>query len=254
MAITCYTLCLLTHQFVFEYHSRCSNIERSPVALCSFQLAAYKHLSSCLPSLSILDTLLHLYWNKALMSKSDHDLIYFHYSSLSSFACKRSWLFFCNNSDVLLDDIFMVLWLSFLVISDSLWPQVLQHARLFCPPLYPGNCSNSGPLSPWCHPSISSSVTPFFSCLQSFSESGSFPMSWFFTPGGQDIGSSAAASVLPMNIQDWFPLGWTGWISLQSKGLSRIFSSPIVWKYQFFSAQSSLWSNSYIRTWLLEKP
>ena len=207
MAITCYTLCLLTHQLVFEYHSWCSNIERSPVALCSFQLAAYKGIGSVYLPWVILDTFLHLYWNKTLMSKSDHDLIYFHYSSLSSFACKRSWLFFCNNSEVLLDDIFMVLWFSCWVMPDSLRPQGLQHARLFCLPLYPGNCSNSGPLSPWCHPSISSSVTPFFSCPQSFSESGSFLMSQLFASGGQRFGASASGSVLPMNIQDWFPLG-----------------------------------------------
>ena len=115
-------------------------------------------------------------------------------------------------------------------------------------------CSNSGPLIQWWHPTISLSIT-FFSFPQSFSESGSFPMSWFFSPGGgQDIGSSASASVLPMNIQDWFPLGWTGFISLQSEGLSRVFSNTIVPKHQFVGAQSSLWSNFYIWTWLLQKP
>ena len=101
-------------------------------------------------------------------------------------------------------------------------------------------CSNSCPWSQWCHPTISSSVIPFSSCLQSFPASGSLPMSQFFTAGGQSIGVSASASVLPMNIQDWFPLGWTGWISLQSKGLSRVFSNTTVSKNQFFGSQLSL--------------
>ena len=100
------------------------------------------------------------------------------------------------------------------VMSNSLWPHGLQHARPPCPSPSPGACSNSCPLSQWCHPAISSSVIPFSSCLQSFPASGSFLTSWLFTSGGQSIGASASASVLPMNIQDWFPLGWTGWISL----------------------------------------
>ena len=124
------------------------------------------------------------------------------------------------------------------VISGSLWPQELQHARLPCPSPTPRACSNSCSLSQWCHPTISSSVIPFSFCLQSFPVSGSFPMSQFFTSGDQSIGVSA--SVLPMNIQDWFPLGWTGWISLQSKGLSRVFSNTTVQKHQFFKAQLSL--------------
>ena len=106
--------------------------------------------------------------------------------------------------------------------------------------LTPGVYSNSSPLSHWCHPTNSSSVIPFTSHLQSFPPSGSFPMSQFFTSGGQSIGVSASASVLPMNIQDWFPLGWTGWISLQSKGLARVFSNTTVQKHQFFGAQLSL--------------
>ena len=109
----------------------------------------------------------------------------------------------------------------------------------------PGACSNSCPSSRWCHPTISSSVIPFSSCLQSFPASGSFPMSRLFTAGNQSTGASALASVLPMNIQDCFPLGWTGWISLQSKGLSRVFFNTTVQKHQFFSAQPSLWSNSH---------
>ena len=121
-------------------------------------------------------------------------------------------------------------------MSNSLQPHGLQHARLPCPLPTPRVYSNSCPSSWWCHPTISSSVIPF-SCLQSFPASGSFQMSQFFTSGGQMIGVSASISVLPMNIQDWFPLGWTGWISLQSKRLSRVFSNTTVQKHQFFSAQ-----------------
>ena len=113
-------------------------------------------------------------------------------------------------------------------MSDSLWPHGLQHARLPCPSPTPGACSNSCPLGRWVHPTISSSVIPFSFCLQSFPESRSFPMSQFFTSDGQSIGASASASVLPMNIQGWFPLGLTGWISLHSKGLSRVFSNTTV--------------------------
>ena len=132
------------------------------------------------------------------------------------------------------------------VIFDSLWPCGLQHARPPCPSLTPGVYSNSSPLSQWCHPNISSSVDPFSSCLQSFPASGSFPMSQFFASGSQSIGVSASASILPMNIQDWFPLEWTGWISLLSKGFSRVFSNTTVQKHQFFDAQLSLYSNSHI--------
>ena len=129
-------------------------------------------------------------------------------------------------------------------MTYSLRAHGLQHARLPCPSLSPGVCSNSGPLSQWCHPTMSPSVVPFSSCLQSFPASGSSPMSWLFESGGQWIGGSASASVLPMNIQGWFPLGFAGFISLQSKGLSGVFSSTTVWKHQFFGAQFSLWSNS----------
>ena len=117
----------------------------------------------------------------------------------------------------------------------------------------PGSCSNSCPSSWWCHPIISYSVTPFSSCLQSFPASGFFPVSRLFISGGQSIGASASASVLPMNIQGWFSLGLTGLISLWSKGLSRVFSNTSVQKHQFFSTQPSLWSNSHIHMWLLEK-
>ena len=123
---------------------------------------------------------------------------------------------------------------SCLVVSDSLQPHGLQHASLPCPSPLPRVYSNSCPLSRWCHSTISSSVVPFSSCLQSFPASGFFQVSQFFASGGQSIGGSASASVLPMNIQDWFPLGWTGWISLQSKGLSRVFSNTTVKKHQFF--------------------
>ena len=141
-----------------------------------------------------------------------------------------------------------------LVMSDSLQPRRLQHSRPPCPSPTPGVYSNSCPLSQWCHPTISSSALPFSSCLQSFPASQSFQMSQFFTSGGQSIGVSASASVLPMNIQDWFPSGWTGWISLQSKGLSRVFSNTTLQKRQFFSAQLSSQSNSHIHTWPQEKP
>ena len=126
------------------------------------------------------------------------------------------------------------------VVSDSLWPHGLQHTRPPCPSSAPGVYSNSCPLSQWCHTNISSSVIPFSSHLQSFPASGSFHMSQFFATGGQSIGASASASVLPMNIQDWFPLGWTGWISLQSKGLLRVFSNTTVQKHQFLGVQLSL--------------
>ena len=127
------------------------------------------------------------------------------------------------------------------MVSDSLWPHGLQHARFPCPSPSPGVYSNSCPLSWWCHTTISS---PFTSCLQSFPASGFFPMSQLFASGSQSIGASASASVLPVNIQDWFPLGLTGLISLQSRGLSRVFSSTTFQKHQFFSTQPSLWSNS----------
>ena len=128
------------------------------------------------------------------------------------------------------------------VTHDSLQPHGLQHARLPCPSLSPGVCSNACLLS-WCQRTISPSVTCFSSCPQSLPASGSFPMSWLFTSGGQRTGASASASVLPVSIQSWFPLGWTGWISLQSKGLSRVFSSTTVQKHQPFSAQSSLYGS-----------
>ena len=129
---------------------------------------------------------------------------------------------------------YLILQFSCSVVSDSLRLHGLQHARSPCPSPTPGIYSNSCLLSWWCHPKISSSFVPFSSCLQSFPASGSFQMSQLFTSGGQSIGASASVSVLPMNIQDWFPLGWAGWISLQTKGLSRVFSNTTVQKHQFF--------------------
>ena len=126
------------------------------------------------------------------------------------------------------------------VTSNSLWPHEPQHARPPCPSPTPGVYPNPCPLSRWCHPTISSSVVPFSFCPQSFPASGSFPVSQLFTSGGQSIGVVASTSSLPMNTQDWSPLGWTGWISLQSKGLSRVFSNTTVQKHQFFSTQPSL--------------
>ena len=140
------------------------------------------------------------------------------------------------------------------VMSDSLQPHESQHTRPPCPSQTPAVYPNWCPLSQWYHPAISSSVIPFSSCPQSLPASGSFTMSQLFTWGGQSIGASASASVLPMNIQDWFPLRWAGWISLQSKGLSRVFSNTTVQKHQFFGTQHSLQSNSHIHTWPLEKP
>ena len=125
------------------------------------------------------------------------------------------------------------------VMSNSLLPHELQQTRLPCPSPTPWACSNSCPLTQWCHPTIASSVIPSSSCLQSFPASGSFPMIQVFASGSQSIGASASASALPMNIQDWFPLGWTGFISLQSKGLSRVFSNTTVQNHQFFGAQLS---------------
>ena len=140
------------------------------------------------------------------------------------------------------------------VLSDSLRPHESQHVRPPCPSPTPGFHPNSRPSSRWYHPAISSSVIPFSSCPQSLPASGSFPMSQLSAWGGQSTGVTASASVLLMNIQDWSPLEWTGWISLQSKGLSRVFSNTTVQKHQFLSAQLSSQSNSQIHTWPLEKP
>ena len=135
------------------------------------------------------------------------------------------------------------------VVSDSLWPHELPHARPPCPSPTPGVHSNSRPSSRWCHPAISSSVVPFSSCPKSLPASESFPMSQLFSWGGQSTGVSALASFFPKNTQNWSPSEWTVWISLQSKGLSRVFSNTTVQKHQFFGIQVSLQSNFHIHTW-----
>ena len=140
------------------------------------------------------------------------------------------------------------------IVSDSLWPHEPQHARPPWPSPTPGVHSNWRPSSQWCHPAISSSVVPFSSCPQSLPASESFPMSQLFALGVQSTGASALASFLPKKSQGWSPSEWTGWISLQAKGLPRVFSNTTIQKYQFFGTQLSLWSNSHIHTWLLEKP
>ena len=155
---------------------------------------------------------------------------------------------------MLISDFWFSVQFSHSVVSQLFATPWLQHARLPCPSPTPGAYSNSCPSSQWCHPIISSYVIPFSSSFQSFPGSGSFQMSQLFASGGQWTGVSASASVLPMKIQDWFPLGLTGWISFQSKGLWRVFSNTIVQKHQFFGAQLSLQSNSHIHTQLLEKP
>ena len=170
----------------------------------------------------------------------------------------------CNGLPCFIDDV-MSIWASKLeryfqsvqfscsVASDSLRPHE-SHARHPCPSQTPGVYSNSCLSSRWCHPAISSSVVPFSSFPQSLPASVSFPISQLFAWGGPSIGVSASTSVLPMNTQDWSPLGWTGWISLQSKGLSRVFSNTTVQKHQFFGTQLSSQSNSHIHIWPLEKP
>ena len=140
------------------------------------------------------------------------------------------------------------------VLSDSLRPHESQHTRPPCPSQTPGLHSDSSTSSQWCHPAISSSVIPFSSCPQSLPASESFPMSQLFTWGGQSTGVSASPSFPPKKSQGWSPLEWTGWISLQSKGLSRVFSNTTVQKHQLFGAQLSSQSNSHIHTWPLEKP
>ena len=154
--------------------------------------------------------------------------------------------FYCSPVSLAIWNILLIVQFSCSVVSSALWPHGLQHARLPCSSPTPGAYSNSCPSHQWYHPTISSSVIPFSSCPQSFPASGSFQMSRFFTSGGQSIGVSASASVLPKNTQDWSPLGWTGWISLQSKGLSRVFSNTI--ELQFKSINSSLFSFLYSPT------
>ena len=174
----------------------------------------------------------------------------------------KNWTTRCTSKDSSRSNIYSSVHYSFVQFSSV---QSLSRVGLFatpwtaarqppCPSLTPGVHPNSCASSRWCHPAISSSVIPFSSCPQSLPASGSFPMSQLFASGGQSTGVSASASVLPMNTQDWSPLGWTGWLSLQSKGLSRVFSNTTVQKHQFFGAQPSSQSNSHIHTWSLAKP
>ena len=156
----------------------------------------------------------------------------------------------CSSVDVPKHSSCSVQLLNRVLIFVTLWTTACQASLSISPRVHPNLC----PLSRWCHPTISSSVVPFSSCPQSFPASGNFPVSQLFTSGGQRIGVSASTSVLPVNTPDWSPLGWTGWISLQSKGLSRVFSNTTVQKHQFFGAQLSLQSNFHIHTWPLEKP
>ena len=166
----------------------------------------------------------------------------------------KNWVSTCKRMRLALPTFSSVQFSSIDQSCPTLPPHELQHARPPCPSPTPRVHSNSCPSSWWCHPAISSSVIPFSSCPQSLPASESFPMSQHFTWGGQSTGVSALASVLPMNTQDWSPLEWTGWISLQSKGLSRVFSNTTDQKHQFFGAQLSSQPNSHIHTWLLEKP
>ena len=171
---------------------------------------------------------------------------------------QETWVQFLGQEDspgeVYDKDVISSVQFSHSVVSDSLWPHKPQHARPPCPSPTPGVYPDSCPLSQWFHLTISSSVVSFSFCPQSLPASGSFPMSQLFASGDQNTGVSASTSVLPMNTQDWFPLGWTGWIFLKSEGISRVFSNTTVQKHQLFGVQLSSQSNSHIHTWLLEKP
>ena len=174
--------------------------------------------------------------SKSLLFLSSILLIRFNLFYKKFLTCCSLWIYFCSVQ------------FSHSVMSDTMQPHKSQYARPPCPSPTPGVHSDSCPLSRWCHPAISSSVVPFSSFPQSLPASGSFPMSQLFASGGKNIGVSASASVPPMNTQDWSPLGWTGWTSLQSQGLSRVFSNTTVQKHQFFGAQLSSQSNSHIHT------
>ena len=189
----------------------------------------FNHFFFCEPSLHIVANI--FYWNIYLSHFQHTSYIKKLVFCLQIFASFCMWLcFWC----------FCSVQFSCSVMFDSLRPHELQHARPPCLSPTPGVHSNPCPSSQWCHPAISSSVIPFSSCPQSIPSAESFQMSQLFASGGQSIGASASASVLPMNTQDWSPLEWTGWISLQSKGLSRVLSNTTVQKHQFFSAQLSL--------------
>ena len=170
--------------------------------------------------------------------------------------CKMRYILYCNNSTLCCFVKGAISSVQFIwsVVSDSLWPHESQHARPPCPSPTPRVHSDSHPSSWWCHPAISSSVFPFSSCPQSLPASESFPMSQLFAWGGQSTGVSTLVSFFPKNTQRWSPLEWTGWISLQSKGLSRVFSNTTGQKHQFFGTQPSSQSNSHFHTWPQEKP
>ena len=189
-----------------------------------------------------------MYYNVVLYSSIQHsDLLFIDYTPVKVII--KCWLYSLHCALYLLLLLFHR-W----VVSDTLGPRGLQHTRLLCPLLTPRICSNSCPLSQWCYLTVSSSAAPFSFCFQSFQASESFPMSHFFELGGQSTGVSASAPFPPKNTQGWSPLEWTGWISLQSKGLSRVFSNTTVQKHQFFGIQLSSQSNSHIYTWPQEKP
>ena len=193
------------------------------------------------------EVIYYLYFKSVLLLQASQK---FHFSFKGKEGRRINFLSWgCCNKVTKLGDLVQF---SHSVVSDSLWPHESQHTRPPCPSSTPGVYPKPCPSSRWCHPVISSSIVPF-SCPQSLPASGSFPMSQLFASGGQSTGVSASASVLPMNTQDW-SLGWTGWISLQSKGLSWVFSNTTVQNHQFFSAQLSSQSNSHIHTWPLEEP
>ena len=173
-------------------------------------------------------------------------------TQVSCFSCSGRWILYHWTTWEVYHKLSSVQF-SYSVVSDSLRPHGLKHVRPPCPSPNPRVYLNSSPLNRWCHPTISSSVIHYSSRIQSFPASGSFQMNQFFISGGQSFGVSASAAVLPMNTQDWSPIGWTGWITLQSKWLSRVFSNTTVQKHQFFGAQRSSPPNSHIHTWLLEK-
>ena len=208
---------------------------------CGFLNHCCSVIQPCLTLCDPMDWLLHQ-WSHPAISSSD-SLFSFCPQSLPASGSFPMWI-----------TQFSSVQFSHSVMFAFLWLHESQHARPPCPSPTHGVHSNSRPSSQWCHPAISSSVNPFSSCPQSFPASGSFPMSQLFTSGGQSIRVSVSTSVLPMNTQDWSPLGWTGWISLQSKGLSRVFANTTVQKHQFFGTQLSSQSNSHIHTWPQEKP
>ena len=221
-------------ELLFFLMESCLKIDLMILILCSSQF--YCHSDIILPVSYVLVIEVYLLYSKVFFWSLSSNLcflggllVYIHWSK-HSFQFSRS------------------------VVSDSLWPHESQRTRPLCPSPTPGVYSNSSPSSWWCHPAISSSVVPFSFCPQSLPASGSSPMSQLFAWGDQSIAVSASASVPLMNTQDWSPLGWTGWISLQSKGLSRVFSNTTVQKHQFFGTQLSSQSNSHIHTWPLGKP